>query len=197
MFDGFARGPAQQPRASPAWNGRCMAVPYFMSGQDELDAKGKRFVFLGDEKTQVTRCNYWYNYSTFSNPFWGEINAMSKFYVDLGGGFKDGFSIYVPIYMGRYKRIWLILIGLEPLPRFCLMVGISWYLSFSKIEKAKKRLHETLLLWNTSYLLFSLQKAYLSERGCKDVRKRWKNRSSSISHDRCFHLFSFSILKSH
>lgn len=53
MFAGLARGPAQQPRALLAWNGRCMAVPYFMSGQDELDAKGND-VFLGDEKTQVT-----------------------------------------------------------------------------------------------------------------------------------------------
>lgn len=57
MFAGLARGPAQQPRALLAWNGRCMAVPYFMSGQDELDAKGND-VFLGDEKTQVARCNY-------------------------------------------------------------------------------------------------------------------------------------------
>lgn len=29
-----------------------------------------------------------------------------------------------------------------------------------------------------------LQNAYLSERGSKDVRKRWTNRYPSISHDR-------------
>ena len=45
-----------------------MAVPYFMSGQDELDAKGND-VFLGDEKTQVILDVTTVLKSTFSNPF--------------------------------------------------------------------------------------------------------------------------------
>ncbi len=103
--------------------------------------------------------------------------------------------------MGKNDRIWLIFIGLEPPPRLCLMVGISWYHLHISVFPTLNRFKQT--SWNTPAIgakvtcCFFLQKRYLSERGSKDVRKRCKNRFPFISHDRFFHPFSFSILNSH